>query len=364
MARRKPSSDPASPLPQRLELAPFRQRFPWIGPDLQMLRDTLVVSSPLPDQGQFMPFALADGDQLLSRLDLPCQAPPRGLVVVIHGLGGGSEDPAQRRLGQALSGEGFAVLRLNLRGAGLGRPLAKGTYAASCSVDVIPVLRDCRRLAAHLTPNGQGLPLGAVGMSVGGTVLLNALLDHLPQEPPLVDGLVCVSSPLDLGHSADHLDRPRNHLYQRWMVRRLIAQTLADPHPLAPGEWQGLTGPARPRTLRDFDALITAPRWGYPDVGAYYGACSPLPRLLSLRRRAHQVGADPLPPLLLLHARDDPWVPVDGALALAADPPWPEVVVTDRGGHCGFHAPGDSPQGRWSDRLAARWCGHTLLGNG
>jgi predicted alpha/beta-fold hydrolase len=375
LARRKPSSDYGCQLLHRLELAPFRQRFPWIGPDLQMIRDTLVVSPKLPDQGQHSrQFALPDGDRLLARLDPPSHGPPRGLVVVIHGLSGGSDDKGQWRLGQALSVEGFAVLRLNLRGAGAGRLLARGTYAANCSVDLLPVLRDCRRLAARLAPDGQALPLGAVGISVGGTVLLNALLDLHPEEPPLLDGLVCISSPLDLIRSADHLDRPRNHFYQRWMVRRLIAQTLADPQPLPASECQGLTGPARPKTIRAFDALITAPRWGYADVEAYYEACSPLPRLRSLLDRAPRGGERLLPPLLLLHAQDDPWVPVDGALALAeergafpmqpsagAAPPWPEVLVTDRGGHCGFHAPGDSPLGRWSDRLAARWCRHQLV---
>jgi predicted alpha/beta-fold hydrolase len=326
-----------------------------------MVRDTLVASPQLPEQGQLRQFPLPDGNRLLARLDPPSQGPPQGLVVVIHGLSGGSDDKGQRRLGQALADEGFAVIRLNLRGAGAGRLLATGTYAANCSVDLLPVLEDCRRLAARLAPDGQDLPLGGVGISVGGTVLLNALLDQHPEGHPPLDGLVCISSPLDLVHSAAHLDRPRNHFYQRWMVRRLIAQTLADPQPLPTRECQGLRGPTRPRTVRDFDALITAPRWGFNDVEAYYEACSPLQRLRSLRHRARQGVDIRLPPLLLLHARDDPWVPVDGALALAEEAPWPEVLVTDRGGHCGFHAPGDSPHARWSDRLAARWCKHQLV---
>lgn len=296
-----------------------------------------------------------------------------GLVVVVHGLGGGSDDGGQRRLGRALSAEGFAVLRLNLRGAGPGRPLARGTYAASCSADLIPVLQACRGVAAELAPRGTALPLAAAGLSLGGTVLLNAWLDGASSQTPLLDALVCICSPLDLAGCAYRFERPRNRLYQRWMVHRLIQQTLADPQPLSGRERQRLMGAARPRTIRGFDGLITAPRWGFADVAAYYRACSPLPRLRQfLQARA---GEGVLPsPLLLLHAKDDPWVPVEATLALEAEVAarlepgalpdarsWPQVVITDAGGHCGFHAPGDSPMGRWSDRLAAAWFRRILL---
>ena len=363
-----------SDLLETLKLGPFRQRFPWLGADLQTLRDTLRPPRPLPETGQLNEFALPDGDRLLARLDAPAPGPPHGLVVVVHGLGGGSDDCGQRRLGWALCGEGFAVLRLNLRGAGPGRPLARGTYAAGCSADLLPVLRACRRLAAELAGDGPPLPLGAAGVSLGGTVLLNALLDSDSCRPPLLDALVSLSSPLDLAQCADHFDRSRNRLYQSWMVRRLIEQTLNDPQPLSGSERQQLTGPARPCSIRDFDALITAPRWGFTDAAAYYEACSPLFRLRHLLRETPAGGEFPTS-LLLVHAKDDPWVPVDATLTLAEERsarlararfgevgPWPEVVITDAGGHCGFHAPGDSPRGRWSDRLAALWLRRVLEG--
>ncbi len=358
------------PLLKALELAPFRQRFPWLGPDLQTLRNTLRAPKPLPEQGQSVEFSLPGGDRLLARLDSPTVGEPKGLVLALHGLGGGSDDESQRRLGRALHLRGFAVLRLNLRGAGPGRPLARGTYAACCAADLLPVLRHCRLLAADLASGGGALPLGAVGLSLGGTVLLNALLARNTFEERLLDGLVCISSPLDLQVCADRFAHPRNRLYHRWLVRRLIAQTLADPHGLSEEERQGLVGPRRPVTIRAFDDLITAPRWGFPGVLAYYQACSPLNRL---RQTLLSV-----PPLLVVHAMDDPWVPVASALSLAQEVeslqrkgglqrkgalgagPLPEVLITDRGGHNGFHAPGDSADGCWSDRLASLWLARVL----
>ncbi len=364
-----------SELLKSLDLAPFRQRFPWLGPDLQTLRDTF---RPLPsgqETGPAWEFPLPDGDRLLARLDLPASGAPRGLVVVVHGLGGGSDDGGQRRLAGALTGEGLAVVRLNLRGAGPGRPLAQGSYAAACTADLLPVLRDCRQLAAEWAGSeGQPLPLGAAGISLGGTVLLNALLDSRADGPPALDALMTISSPLELAGCSAEFDRPRNRFYQHWMVRRLIHQTLLDPRPLSSREREGLTGPSRPRTIRAFDALITAPRWGFADVDAYYEACSPLHRLRQSLLSTPPSGAGHLPRLLLLHAKDDPWVPAKAIETLqeeigcGSDPgedtdhrPPAEVVLTPHGGHCGFHAPEDASLGRWSDRLAARWLHRTLL---
>lgn len=337
----------------------FRERFPWYGADLQTVRNTLRAPKPQPETGQRVEFVLPTGDRLLARLDLPETGKLQGLVVVLHGLVGGSDDESQRRLARALHRASIGALRLNLRGAGPGRPLARGTYAASCTSDLRPVFQACRRLASELAPEGVALPLGAVGLSLGGTVLLNALLASVPHGPPIFDALVCVSSPLDLSSCAECIERPRNRLYQRWLLRRLIEQTLADPCDLPEHESQGLKGPSRPKTIRAFDDLITAPRWGFPGVMAYYKASSPLN---GLRQELHR-----LPPLLLVHAMDDPWVPVAPALALAAEiralrgkgaaGPWPlpEVWITARGGHNGFHAPGDCTHGCWSDRLAALW---------
>ncbi|KEF41560.1 MAG: alpha/beta hydrolase [Cyanobium sp. CACIAM 14] len=331
-------------------LPPFRERSPWIGGDLQTLRDTLRWLRFPPERAEEVTISLAGDDRLVALLDRPAARRPLGLVVVLHGLGGSSDGPGPRRLSLALGAQGFAVLRLNLRGAGRGRRLARGTYCARCTDDLGPALERARQLAAALaresSPVASPLPLFAAGISLGGTVLLNGCLDGLP-----LDGLVCVSSPLDLSVCADQFERPRNRVYHRWLLDRLREQTLADPAGLTASERLALVGPARARTIRGFDAAITAPRWGFASVAAYYAAASPLQALLE--------GRD-LPPTLLLHAEDDPWVPVGPLQKLAAATGGlrglvPEVVITPRGGHNGFHAPGDGPEGCWADRLVATW---------
>ena len=303
------------------------------------------------DQGEPLALGVGEGSSLLALCDPPRSAEPRALVVLLHGLGGSSEREGLRRMGLSLQDAGMAVWRLNLRGAGPGRSLAPGTYAARCDSDLLPVLRRARQQAG-------ALPLLGVGISLGGTMLLNAVL----AEAGVLDGLVCTSSPLDLAACSRQIERPRNRIYQRWLLRRLRSQTLADPFGVSAAERWALQGPDRPRTIRAFDAAITAPRWGYGSVEHYYRQASPLPRLLPAPG-ADERSQPALPPTLLLHALDDPWVPASGAQALAASPPpGVEVLLTGQGGHNGFHGVGDAPLSCWGDQLTVRWLEGLLAG--
>lgn len=328
---------------------PFQQRWPWLGPDLQTLRDTLRPPNLPPERGVEVgfsvgsgPLTLGSGHRLLALQDLPQDGPIKAWVMLLHGLGGSSASPGVRRLALYLQAAGFAVWRLNLRGAGPGRSLAPGTYAARCNADLLPVLAQARQLAAEL-------PLLGVGLSLGGTMLLNAL----QEQPQALDGLVTISSPLDLAATATQIEQPRNRLYQRWLLRRLLAQTLADPQGISDGERQLFQQGAGPQTIRAFDAAITAPRWNFASVEHYYAEASPLADLLAGR---------PGPPTLLVHAADDPWVPAQAAASVAAAgaPGRLQVCLTAAGGHNGFHGVGDGPLGSWSDRLTLQWLEHLV----
>ena len=354
-------------LREQLGASLFRQRWPWIGGDLQTLRDTLrPVDLPL-DQGTpihirvpALPSGAAEAGELLAYLDKPLEpveaspAPPKALVVLLHGLGGSSRRLGVRRMGLSLQRAGYAVLRLNLRGADPGRHLAGGTYAAECNSDLLPVLEMARSLAMQLAGSDStesSLPLYGAGFSLGGTMLLNACLE----STGVLDRLFCASSPLDLAMCSASIERPRNRIYQRWLLQRLVRQTLADPWGASEREQQLLM--QQPLSIRAFDAAVTAPRWGYASVDDYYATASPMPRLLDPSRQ--------LPPTLILQAFDDPWVPASTAIQLRHELanqgsddcllPY-KVLITARGGHNGFHGTGESlVNGCWSDRLACNW---------
>ena len=229
-------------LKDELGLAPFKPRFPWIGGDLQTLRDTFS-SDELPDANSSeirikvppLKSRKTGGGSLVAYLDKPpIDSSLKGLVLLLHGLGGSTRRRGLTRMASALVQSNFAVLKLNLRGSDPCRNYVDGTYAAECNSDLIPVLKKAREISYLLTNQYSclnNIPLYGAGISLGGTILLNACMSDqsLKLSEPLLDGLVCISSPLDLNECSSSIERPRNFIYQKWLLNRLIRQTLEDP---------------------------------------------------------------------------------------------------------------------------------------
>ena len=109
-----------------LENKPFREVLPWIGGDLQTLRDTFVVDfGKSKNKKIFFPINKIltkkfECDYLLGFLELPENLISlKGFVIVTHGLGGSTKRFGLRRISRKLANSGFGVLKLNLRGSGL-----------------------------------------------------------------------------------------------------------------------------------------------------------------------------------------------------------------------------------------------------
>jgi predicted alpha/beta-fold hydrolase len=101
------------------------------------------------------------------------------------------------------------------------------------------------------------------------------------------------------------------------------------------------------RSIRDFDDEVTARCSGFTCADDYYAraSASPLVPRISV-------------PTLVIHAEDDPFVRLLPATraALRANP-HVELVLTARGGHCGFIAAPDGYDGRWAERRVIRFFG-------
>ncbi len=318
-------------MPAETGVRPFRQRLPWIGGDLQTLRDFIVrPREPVPAaESETCHFPMPDGsgDVLVGVLDRP-RAPVAGrpLAVLIHGLTGSADSYYVRRAARGFLEAGFSTLRLNLRGAGASRLLCRQQYHSGRSEDLAAVLD---RVEA---PDGVVL----MAWSLGANMLLKGLGEFGAR--PSIRGAVAVSAPIDLAMTARRFCAPRNAAYQRWLLAAMRAEVAAAPVGLSAGEISALR---RVRTVIGFDDAFTAPRNGFADAADYYAHCS-----------ASRFLADIRVPTRVIHALDDPWIPAEMYLAVDwgafADV---SATLTPRGGHVGFHGPG----GVWSDAEAIRF---------
>ncbi len=346
----------------------FSERFPWYGGDLQTLRDTFI-SEKIDDQHvedvlidvPSIPGGNSGNGQLIAYLERPSRSSKiKGLVLILHGLGGSSRRQGLRRMASTLVQFGFAVLKLNLRGADPCRHMVPGSYAAECNSDLFPVFVKCREIAENLNDYYDGpknnIPIYGVGISLGGTILLNACFGcNLSSfySSYILDGLVCISSPLDLAESSASIERPRNFIYQKWLLNRLIKQTVEDPFGITGRELDLLKVDKKNKSfvndIRSFDSAITAPRWGYKNVEDYYLKASPLDNLIEGRIDVRSI--------LFVHSEDDPWVPSNAIeklrlnIAKKRNLEKYDFVITRKGGHNGFHG----NKGCWGDNLIKNW---------
>ncbi|MDX2102008.1 MAG: alpha/beta fold hydrolase [Alphaproteobacteria bacterium] len=308
---------------------PFRPRFPWIGGDLQTLRQVLKPGPQVVGPGtERRVVPLGDGDALVVAIDRPAQQRHPTLVLV-HGLTGCEGSPPVIATARAAVLRGHAVVRVNLRGAGPSAPLCRGTYHAGRVEDLASVLQ---ALAAD--PAADLVAPGVVlhGISLGGNQVLKLAAERSSESR--VRAVVSVSAPIDLRAASNRFLAPRNWLYHRWLLGRMKAAAM----PWSPAEAAAI---ASANTVWEFDDRFIAPRHGFDGAEDYYARCSAAPLVPTIQC-----------PALLIHAETDPWIPADAYHALSPATGLTVLVARD-GGHVGFHAAG-SPEA-WSDRQTFAW---------
>lgn len=315
-----------------MDLPPFHERAPWWGGDLQTLRNRLVHPASLPQKSSerlYLPLDDGSGDRLAALLDKPNGPPSGPLIVLIHGLAG-CEDSAYMRLSTTFHlRRHHRVLRLNLRGAGPSRQTCGGQYHGGCATDVRDAL-----MALDKTMLAEGLFL--VGYSLGGNVLVNFLAQYGDDLPIL--GAVSVSASIDPAAAALRLMAPRNALYQRWLLNCMKHETVSTYAHLDESERRAVLAA---RTIFEFDDGFTAPRNGFKDADGYYAGTAGM----------HVLSAVTVP-LLMVQARNDPWIPIDAyAVIEKANLPNVTLALTAGGGHVGFHDRADNDT--WYDRCTS-----------
>ena len=248
---------------------------------------------------------------------------------MLHGLEGSSSSHYVVGLaGQALA-RGWRAVTLNFRSCSgeLNRLLP--FYHSGHTADLDEIVR-------MLVAREPDLRIGAVGVSLGGNVLLKWLGEREAGVPAAIGGAVAISVPFDLALCAQTLDRGFCRLvyaanFLGTMRAKVRLKAARDP---GLRELVDVPRALRARTFTEYDRAVTAPLNGFADERDYWARASSAPYLGRIRR-----------PTLLVNALDDPIVPRHALPDPAALPRWVRAEFVRSGGHAAFL------EGRWPWRV-------------
>jgi predicted alpha/beta-fold hydrolase len=268
------------------------------------------------------------------------QRPPERAIaeiVMVHGLEGSSDAGYIRSMSQLALEHGYSVHRKNMRSCGGTEALSKTMYHAGLTSDTLEVIRSIRR--------EHGNPVYLIGYSLGGNVALKLAGELGEAAAGVLDGVVAVSTPIDLAACVRKMARPGNRIYESRFLARLKERIRR-----RAGSMPGVYDIARLdacKSVYDFDDRITAPFFGFGTADNYYATQSSNQFLSRIRI-----------PTLLIQAKDDPLIPFD----IYEDPairnnPNIRLVAAEHGGHLGFIS--RRVPRFWVDRVVLAWLEET-----
>lgn len=260
------------------------------------------------------------GIEVLIESQYPVRA-AKGAVLLVHGLEGSSQAGYMRSLSAAAVHAGYAAHRLNMR---------PKLYHAGLTADLLAVMREL-----------DAAPYFLAGFSLGGNIVLKLAGELGASAAGSIAALCAVSTPLDLAACVECIGRPSNRIYEQGFVRRMRQRMRS----------LGLRDGAGLRTIFDIDNRITAPAFQFGDAPNYYRTQSAIHYLADIRI-----------PALLIHAKDDPFIPYEiyQREAVRANPNV-EVLVCEHGGHLGFL--GRRPHRLWLDAAIMEWFDRQFAGD-
>lgn len=279
---------------------------------------------------------LPDGDFVdLAWSENPELARNKPRVVLFHGLEGSFYSPYAHGLLYVWQAKGWLGVVMHFRGCS-GEPNRKPRLYHSGETG------DARFFLHWLRESYGQVPTAAVGVSLGGNMLACYLAQQ--QQDSLLQAAVVVSAPLMLESCAARMDQGLSRIYQRYLLGQLKQNTtrklLHYPGslPLNLCQLKGL------QRIRDFDDVITAKIHGFNDAVDYYRRCSALPLLPQINI-----------PLLIIHAKDDPFMTTEVIPSLDALPDNIDYQLTEHGGHVGFVGGSLTHPQMWLEHRIPAW---------
>ena len=279
-------------------------------------------------------FDTPDGDFV--DVDWLSGRPEAPVLLVLHGLEGTDRSHYIGGLFQHARARGWRAGVLYFRSCSGELNRLPRFYHSGDTSDLDHVLR-------VLADREPGRRVGAVGISIGGNVLLKWLGEQGDGASKLLAGAVAISVPFDLMACARVMDRGlQKVLYTASFMRSFRQKTRAKA--LAYPDFVDVTAALRARTFAAYDRVVTAPLHGFADEVDYWQRASSGPYLAHIRR-----------PTLLINALDDPFIPASSLPDPRELPPAVRAEFVPIGGHVGFVEGAPWRAGSWAERRAVEF---------
>ncbi len=256
--------------------------------------------------------------------------PTLPLVVLFHGLTGSSTSQYIVGMQSALANRRWQSVAVNFRGcSGVPNRLPRAYHSGETG-DIDFVLTRIRKQFPQRV-------IMAIGYSLGGNALCKWLGEKGDESG--IDAAVIVSAPYELARCATRLDQGFSRVYRQHLIQQLVNyiqqkkqlfRRLNLTQDLLALERLGNL--ERIRSFWEYDEAVVAPLHGFASALDYYQQSSARQFVPKIRT-----------PTLLVHAKDDPFMPDDVAPTKEECPESVELIVTQHGGHVGFVLPGNKP---------------------
>jgi predicted alpha/beta-fold hydrolase len=238
------------------------------------------------------------------------------LVALFHGLEGGSGSHYATALMRAAARRHWRGVVIHFRGCSGEPNRMPRAYHSGDADEIAWILQRLRAL-------NPATPFFAAGVSLGGNALLKWLGRSQASARGIVDAAAAVSAPVDLMTAGDLLGTGVNRLYGHHFLQTLKRKSLAKLERFP--ALYGANIVRNARTLREFDNVVTAPLHGYRDTDDYWTRASSKPDLRHIEV-----------PTLIVHARNDPFLPGRYLPATSEVSASVTLDFPDSGGHTGF----------------------------
>jgi len=295
-----------------------------------LLGNFLPRESRLPEPEERL-FQVEEDVQVLCHCHWQADRASRLTVIILHGLEGSSLSQYVIGTGSKAWDAGMNVVRMNMRNCGDTEKLTPTLYHSGFSGDVGAVAR-------ALIQQEKLQHIALVGYSMGGNLILKLAGEWGSAAPRELKVVAAVSPSADLAACADAIHQLKSNRMYEWkflggLMRRYDRKRLLFPEIYREVE-------RRPRSIREFDEIITARYSGFTGADDYY-------RRSSAARVIDKIAV----PTLVIHAQDDPFIRIlpETREKLMSNPQI-TLIEPEHGGHCAFLAQPNGYDGRWAER--------------